>query len=113
MKKGYPSLGQIYLFNFLGLDANLVFLETTDYSLFELYLVLALGLLHSLGTSGLAYNTLPDMRESQAPVIEAEADDYDSGLESASLASSTTSIASTIFKYRSENGRTYHAYKVI
>lgn len=51
------------------------------------------------------------MTDTQAPLIEAEADDYDSGLESASLASSTTSIASTIFKYRSEHGRTYHAYK--
>jgi SAM-dependent methyltransferase len=44
---------------------------------------------------------------------EAEADDYeaDSGVDGNSLASSTTSIASSILKYREENGRTYHAYK--
>lgn len=42
--------------------------------------------------------------------IEAEADDYeDEGFED--LASSTTSISSSILKYREENGRTYHAYK--
>jgi len=35
MKEGNPSLGQIYFFIFLGLDASLVFLETTDYPLFE------------------------------------------------------------------------------
>lgn len=51
-----------------------------------------------------------------APVApEAEADDYaddDSSLDDgASLASSTSSLASSIRKYRSENGRTYHAYK--
>jgi hypothetical protein len=42
---------------------------------------------------------------------EADDDDNDSslGLE---LASSTTSIGSSILKYREENGRTYHAYKV-
>jgi hypothetical protein len=46
--------------------------------------------------------------------LEAEADDYenDSALEGENIASSTTSINSSITKYREENGRTYHAYKV-
>lgn len=44
--------------------------------------------------------------------IEAEDDDYayDSGFGE-DLGSSTTSIGSSIMKYREENGRTYHAYK--
>ncbi|RDW56506.1 S-adenosyl-L-methionine-dependent methyltransferase-19 [Coleophoma crateriformis] len=48
----------------------------------------------------------------QNVVIEAEADDYenDSGIEG-SIATSTSSITSSIMKYRVENGRTYHAYK--
>jgi hypothetical protein len=50
-----------------------------------------------------------------APVAihEAEPDDYeyDSGV-GGSIVSSTTSISSSILKYREENGRTYHAYKV-
>jgi hypothetical protein len=63
------------------------------------------------------------MADPQAPPAEsqatpaadlvAEADDWEA--ESAlgeSLASSTTSINSSILKYREENGRTYHAYKV-
>jgi len=47
----------------------------------------------------------------QPATIEAEADDYanDPGLEE--NGSSTTSIASSILKFREENGRTYHAYK--
>lgn len=46
--------------------------------------------------------------------IEAEADDYDndSAYDAESLASSTTSISSSVLKFREENGRTYHAYKV-
>jgi hypothetical protein len=50
----------------------------------------------------------------QAVVLEAEPDEYedDSGIDDASLASSTTSIGSSVMKYREENGRTYHAYKV-
>ncbi|KUJ23806.1 S-adenosyl-L-methionine-dependent methyltransferase [Mollisia scopiformis] len=45
--------------------------------------------------------------------IEAEEDDYanDSAYEGDSIASSTTSIGSSVLKYREENGRTYHAYK--
>ncbi|KAL3419538.1 methyltransferase domain-containing protein [Phlyctema vagabunda] len=48
-----------------------------------------------------------------ANTLEAEADDYsDRDSAFASLgASSTTSIGSSILKYREENGRTYHAYK--
>ncbi|EKD21152.1 methyltransferase domain-containing protein [Drepanopeziza brunnea f. sp. 'multigermtubi' MB_m1] len=45
--------------------------------------------------------------------LEAEDDDYDSayGDGGESILNSTTSIASSIMKYREENGRTYHAYK--
>lgn len=52
--------------------------------------------------------------EAEVPTgIEAEEDDYgnDSGLDDATLASSTTSISSSVLKYREENGRRYHAYK--
>jgi hypothetical protein len=45
--------------------------------------------------------------------VEAEDDDYaDSAYDGDSVASSTTSIGSSVLKYREENGRTYHAYKV-
>jgi len=47
--------------------------------------------------------------------IEAENDDYegDSALgDDEELANSTASISSSILRYREENGRTYHAYKV-
>jgi hypothetical protein len=46
--------------------------------------------------------------------LEAEADDYenDSALGAESILSSTVSINSSILRYREENGRTYHAYKV-
>jgi hypothetical protein len=52
--------------------------------------------------------------ETVAPVIEAEADSYDadSAYDVDSVTSSTTSIGSSVLKYREENGRTYHAYKV-
>jgi hypothetical protein len=54
--------------------------------------------------------------QAQAQIVdlEAEPDDYenDSALGGESIASSTTSINSSILKYREENGRTYHAYKV-
>jgi hypothetical protein len=50
-----------------------------------------------------------------APALEAEADDWadDSGVGEEDDISSTTSIGSSVLKYRQENGRTYHAYKVI
>ncbi|KAH9204396.1 S-adenosyl-L-methionine-dependent methyltransferase [Leptodontidium sp. 2 PMI_412] len=53
------------------------------------------------------------MAEPQNVDLEAEADNYenDSALGAESIASSTTSINSSIMKYREENGRTYHAYK--
>jgi len=46
--------------------------------------------------------------------FEAEADDWDadSAIATDSLASSTASITSSILRYRVENGRTYHKYKV-
>lgn len=44
--------------------------------------------------------------------IEAEDDNYDSAYETDAAGSSTTSIGSSVLKYREENGRTYHAYKV-
>jgi len=47
--------------------------------------------------------------------LEAEADDWacDSAIGDADIATSTVSIGSSIMRYREENGRTYHAYKVI
>lgn len=47
--------------------------------------------------------------------LEAEADDWagDSSFGDDDTASSTMSISSSIMRYREENGRTYHAYKVI
>jgi hypothetical protein len=47
--------------------------------------------------------------------LEAEADDWagDSAVGEEDIASSTVSISSSIMRYREENGRTYHAYKVI
>lgn len=46
--------------------------------------------------------------------LEAEADDWagDSAFGDGDVVSSTVSIGSSILKYREENGRTYHAYKV-
>jgi hypothetical protein len=57
----------------------------------------------------------PPAESQAAPAtgLEPESDDWEA--ESAlgeSIASSTTSINSSILKYREENGRTYHAYKV-
>jgi len=40
-----------------------------------------------------------------------EISDHDSTLEDSPFAISTTSIGSSILKYREENGRTYHVYK--
>ncbi|RDW58896.1 S-adenosyl-L-methionine-dependent methyltransferase-3 [Coleophoma cylindrospora] len=52
------------------------------------------------------------MAEPQVGLIEPEADDYTDELTiSFTNESSTVSIASSIMKYREENGRTYHAYK--
>ena len=48
-----------------------------------------------------------------AAALEAEFDDWESdSAVGQSITSSTTSISSSILKYREENGRTYHAYKV-
>ena len=46
--------------------------------------------------------------------LEAETDDWDrdSAIGEVNIASSTTSMTSSILRYRQENGRTYHAYKV-
>lgn len=53
-----------------------------------------------------------DTTAEASTAIQAEADDYD-GYDSGfgEVASSTTSISSSIMRYREENGRTYHAYK--
>lgn len=55
------------------------------------------------------------MAETHTAVLEAEADDSFSDNDSAfglgNPGSSTTSMGSSILKYREENGRTYHAYK--
>lgn len=50
--------------------------------------------------------------ETQAQNLEPEADDYDSSVETGTIDDSTVSISSSVLKYREENGRTYHAYKV-
>jgi SAM-dependent methyltransferase len=53
------------------------------------------------------------MAELQSGVLEPEdhEHDNDSALGDDNPADSTTSIGSSILKYREENGRTYHAYK--
>jgi SAM-dependent methyltransferase len=61
---------------------------------------------------------LPQTNPSAAPAapgpLEAESDDWDgdSAFGADDLVSSTASISSSILKYRQENGRTYHGYKV-
>ncbi len=61
-------------------------------------------------TAPAAANTAPIITSAG---VEAENDDYaaDSAFGD-NVSSSTASVASSIFKYRRENGRTYHAYKV-
>lgn len=54
----------------------------------------------------------PEATPPAAP-LEAESDDWEAdSAVGESITSSTTSIGSSIMKYREENGRTYHAYKV-
>ncbi|KAJ6442297.1 methyltransferase domain-containing protein [Purpureocillium lavendulum] len=49
--------------------------------------------------------------QSVEPLLASEGeDDFDDGLGS-SIASSSTSLSSSILRYREENGRTYHAYR--
>lgn len=55
---------------------------------------------------------IPDLSAPVALVAEADEHESDSGFDADSVASSITSISSSILKYREENGRTYHAYKV-
>ncbi|KAI8649945.1 hypothetical protein NCS56_01445800 [Fusarium sp. Ph1] len=43
--------------------------------------------------------------------VDVDSDDHDSALDGISAFSDTASLASSIVKYRVENGRTYHAYK--
>lgn len=54
------------------------------------------------------------MNQPIAAGLEADVEEWenDSAIDSGSVNSSTASIASSILKYREENGRTYHAYKV-
>jgi hypothetical protein len=58
--------------------------------------------------------TNPPTGPAAASPLEPEADDWDgdSAVGVEDLASSTVSIGSSILRYRKENGRTYHAYKV-
>ncbi|KAF6785947.1 methyltransferase domain-containing protein [Colletotrichum sojae] len=60
-----------------------------------------------------ATNTPPSNVPDNEVVVEADddGDDSSSDLGTRSVASSTTSVASSIFDYRVENGRTYHRYK--
>jgi hypothetical protein len=58
----------------------------------------------------------PAQPQPQAAALEAEADDWDNDSalhDGGGLASSTTSLTDSILKFRVENGRTYHAYKVL
>ncbi|RSL54844.1 hypothetical protein CEP54_009691 [Fusarium duplospermum] len=60
----------------------------------------------------LTSNPTPSAGERPANTdVEVELDDHDSSLDAISAFSDTASLASTIVKYRVENGRTYHAYK--
>ncbi|KAL2672501.1 hypothetical protein Neosp_013213 [[Neocosmospora] mangrovei] len=43
--------------------------------------------------------------------VDVDSDSHDSALDGISAFSDTASLASSIVKYRVENGRTYHAYK--
>ncbi|OBR05082.1 Methyltransferase domain-containing protein [Colletotrichum higginsianum IMI 349063] len=61
-------------------------------------------------------NTQEDVSTDNGPVIVADdvhADDFEdtSSDRASSIASSTTSVASSILNHRVENGRTYHRYK--
>lgn len=47
----------------------------------------------------------------QDPNLPLEADDFEDGDSAFGAGSDTTSAISSIFKYRVENGRTYHSYK--
>ncbi|TEA14151.1 Secondary metabolism regulator LAE1 [Colletotrichum sidae] len=49
--------------------------------------------------------------DNDAVIAAEEITDDDSSVSRTSLASSTTSVASSIREYRQENGRTYHKYK--
>lgn len=58
--------------------------------------------------------TVASSDHGEIPAIEpdeAEFNDGDSAIDTASTGSTTTSLASSIAKYRMENGRTYHTYK--
>lgn len=52
------------------------------------------------------------MRCDQVPnlIAEQDFDDHDSAVDSASVYTDTTSLSSSVTKYREENGRRYHAY---
>ena len=51
---------------------------------------------------------MPEPRIS--PGLSDSEDDNDSGLDSDSLYSDTTSLSSSVTRYREENGRRYHSY---
>ncbi|WYZ44745.1 hypothetical protein EsH8_VIII_000061 [Colletotrichum jinshuiense] len=45
------------------------------------------------------------------PALDAEESEYDSSTRGESIASSSTSVSSSVLQFRIENGRTYHKYK--
>lgn len=54
----------------------------------------------------------PQTQYTQAEIDDQDSQDADSALgDSSSTLDSTISLVSSIFRYREENGRTYHAYK--
>lgn len=72
------------------------------------------------GTASAPTQASPDNTDAPEAVggpLEVDGDDNsfrddDSTYGEGSVASSVTSISSSVMKYREENGRTYHAYKV-
>ncbi|KAF6810757.1 methyltransferase domain-containing protein [Colletotrichum musicola] len=56
-------------------------------------------------------NTQPAIVPDHVVVVEVDDDDNASDISARSVHSSTTSVTSSIFEYRVENGRTYHGYK--
>lgn len=59
----------------------------------------------------MSYQQPEDLNAALVAEADAENDDQDSALGIGTVGSSSTSILSSVVKYRQENNRTYHAYK--
>ncbi|KAF6800202.1 methyltransferase domain-containing protein [Colletotrichum sojae] len=62
---------------------------------------------HDAATTNIQPAVVPD----HVVVVEVDDDDNTSDISARSVHSSTTSVTSSVFEYRVENGRTYHGYK--